>query len=339
VPAFETDLIIAGARPAADVAAELSEFISQAKRSLEVAIYDFQASQGASASVATALEAAASRGVAVRVAFNVERPRHVHPPPPKSTPQEIDGLSVPTRGVHSQGGLMHHKFVVRDRATVWTGSLNWTDDAFSLEENVIMRVESEPVAAAFVHDFEQLWSGHALERSGGTGPQAHADRVLVQPYFGPHGPSLAHLTAWRLGRAGRRIRVLSPVVTAGPILGTLAEFAGRQAFDFGGAYDRTQMHEVQTQWQAVPANHWKIEAWGVIAARLSGKPSTPYQEGSTHDYMHAKAIVIDSEVLAGSYNFSRGGEENAENMLRITDQWQADAFAAFADQVQQRYAG
>ncbi len=201
-----------------------------------------------------------------------------------------------------------------------------------------MRVESEPVAAAFLHDFEQLWSGHELERSGGTGAQVRVDGIAVQPYFGPHGPSLAHVTAWRLGRARRRIRVLSPVITAGPILGTLAEFAGNSSFDFAGAYDRTQMQEVQSQWRTVPANNWKIEAWQVIAARMSGKVSTPYREGSVHDYMHAKAIVIDSEVLAGSYNFSRGGEENAENLLRIGDQWQAEEFATFADEVAQRYA-
>jgi phosphatidylserine/phosphatidylglycerophosphate/cardiolipin synthase-like enzyme len=199
-------------------------------------------------------------------------------------------------------------------------------------------VQSEPIAAAFLHDFEQLWSGHELERSGGAGAEVRVDSTSIQPYFGPHGPSLAHLTAWRLGRARRRIRVLSPVFTAGSILGTLAEFAGRASFDLGGAYDHTQMQEVQSQWRTVPANHWKIEAWRVISARLSGKVSTPYYEGSVHDYMHAKAIVIDSEVLAGSYNFSRGGEENAENLLRIDGQWQADAFAAYADQVAQRYA-
>ena len=338
MPAFEADLIMAGTRSASDVAAELSSFIDQARTSLEIAIYDFQASAGSTASVATALQRAAARGVAVRVVFNVTRPRRAHPPPPKSSPQEIEGLSVPSRGAHSEDGLMHHKFVVRDRTTVWTGSLNWTDDAFALEENVVMRVESAPIAGAFLRDFEQLWGGHLLEHSGGTDRPAKVDGLTVQPYFGPHGPSLAHLAAWRLGTARRRIRVLSPVITSGPILGTLAEFAGREAFDFGGAYDRTQMHEVQTQWRAVPANHWKIEAWSVIGPRLSGKPSTPYEEGSVHDYMHAKAIVVDSEVVAGSYNFSRGGEENAENVLRIDDQWQADAFAAFADRIQRRYA-
>ena len=56
------------------------------------------------------------------------------------------------------------------------------------------------------------------------------------------------------------------------------------------------------QWRAVPRNLWKVVAWQAIAPRLSGKVSTPYRPGSVHDYMHAKFVVADDEVLVGSYN-------------------------------------
>jgi phosphatidylserine/phosphatidylglycerophosphate/cardiolipin synthase-like enzyme len=339
VTALDTELLESGSRTPADVAAELSAFIARAERSLEVAIYDFQAAHGASAAVGQALEGAATRGAQVRVVFNEERRSHPEgPPPPRCSPEEIDGLEVPTRAVRGEGSLMHHKYVVRDGQSVWTGSMNWTDDAFGLEENVIVRLDSPEVAAAYRHDFEQLWTGGVVEKSGGAGPQVKLDGVLVQPFFSPRGPSLAHLAATRLGQARHRIRVLSPVITSGPILGTLAEFAGRAAFDFVGAYDMTQMEQVQAQWADVPANRWKIEAWKVIASRLSGKRSTPYSEESVHDYMHAKALVADGEILVGSYNFSRGGEENAENMLHIVDGGRAEAVAAFAEKIAERYA-
>ena len=133
--------------------------------------------------------------------------------------------------------------------------------------------------------------------------------------------------------------MLSPVLTSGAILGTLAEFAGRASFDLVGAYDWTQMGQVQQQWAEVPANHWKIEAWKAIAPRLSGKRSTPYTPESRHDYMHAKAMVADGEVLVGSYNFSRGGEENAENLLHIVDGGRAaQQVAMFAERIAARYA-
>ncbi len=54
--------------------------------------------------------------------------------------------------------------------------------------------------------------------------------------------------------------------------------------------------------------------------------------------MHAKALVADGEILVGSYNFSRGGEENAENMLHIVDGGRAQALAAFAEKIAERYA-
>ena len=338
--ALEVELLGAGDRTPAALAEELSTFVAAAKRSLDVAIYDFQAAHGASAAVGHALEAAATRGVAVRVVFNRDRPPHPPdaPPPPNCSPEEIDGLSVPTRAIRGEGSLMHHKYVVRDAQTVWTGSMNWTDDAFGLEENAIVRLDSAEVAAAYRRDFEQLWSGGTVERSGGSGPQVTVGGALVQPYFAPRGPSLAHVAATRLGHARHRIRVLSPVLTSGAILGTLAEFAGRASFDLVGAYDWTQMEQVQQQWAEVPANHWKIEAWKAIAPRLSGKRSTPYTPESRHDYMHAKAMVADGEVLVGSYNFSRGGEENAENLLHIVDGGRAQQVAMFAERVAARYA-
>src|SRR6266567_283456 len=244
---LQAEFVMAGSRTAADVAAELSRFIGAAERSLDVAIYDFEAKDGASAAVGEALELAAGRGVAVRVAFNQERQhRPSAPRPPKCDPAVIDGLDVPTRGVHGDGTLMHHKYVVRDGASVWTGSMNWTDDAFGLEENVLLRLDSPEIATAYANDFRQLWDGGTVERSGLEGPEVSlAGGVTVRPTFSPRGPSLAHLCASVLGTARHRIRVLSPVITSGVVLGTLAEFAARESFDLVGAYDLTQMEEVR----------------------------------------------------------------------------------------------
>ena len=338
--AFEVDFLTDGGQTAETVSAALVAFIASATRTLDVAIYDFHAREGASAHVADALEAAAARGVAVRVAFNVDRPRRPSAPRPmEANPDEIDGLEVPTRGVRDENALMHHKFVVRDGEAVWTGSTNWTDDAFSREENAVIRVTSPSIAGDYTRDFEKLWSHRRVDPSGGAGTVTTLDGgVTVRPYFSPKGPSLAHLVAERLGAARRRIRILSPVITSGAILGTLAEFTGRASFDVAGAYDATQMEEVMSAWRSVPANHWKIGVWQAIAPRLSGKRSTPYAEGAVHDYMHAKSIVADDEVLTGSFNCSRNGESNAENVLHITAEPIAERFAAFSDAIAARYA-
>jgi phosphatidylserine/phosphatidylglycerophosphate/cardiolipin synthase-like enzyme len=53
--------------------------------------------------------------------------------------------------------------------------------------------------------------------------------------------------------------------------------------------------------------------------------------------MHAKVTVADDTVFVGSFNLSRSGEENAENVLEIRDAALADQAATFIDGVRARY--
>jgi phosphatidylserine/phosphatidylglycerophosphate/cardiolipin synthase-like enzyme len=329
-----------GGQTAEDVAARVIAFVDDAKQSLDVAIYDFEARSGASAKIGDALERASSRGVAVRVVFNFEPcDNPADSRPMKGEPALIDGLEVPTRGVSEQGELMHHKYIVRDGISVWTGSMNWTDDAFTREENVMLDAASADLAAVFARNFDRLWTKGKIEGTGASGPEVRLSHgVVVRPYFSPHPPFLSQVTTQRIVEANRRIRIVSPVITSGAVIGTLCEHIVRRKLDVGGAYDHTQMEEVQRTWAGVPHNRWKIDAWKVVAPYLSGKISTPYSPTAVHDYMHAKFVVVDDEVIAGSYNLSKHGEINAENVLHIVSEWHAVRFTEFADRVQARYA-
>ena len=53
--------------------------------------------------------------------------------------------------------------------------------------------------------------------------------------------------------------------------------------------------------------------------------------------MHAKVTIADDVVFAGSFNLSRSGETNAENVLEIADPRLADQLAAYIDAVRARY--
>jgi phosphatidylserine/phosphatidylglycerophosphate/cardiolipin synthase-like enzyme len=63
VSSFDVDFLTDGGQTAETVSAALVAFIAAAMRTLDVAIYDFHAREGASARIADALEAAAARGV------------------------------------------------------------------------------------------------------------------------------------------------------------------------------------------------------------------------------------------------------------------------------------
>jgi phosphatidylserine/phosphatidylglycerophosphate/cardiolipin synthase-like enzyme len=74
-----------------------------------------------------------------------------------------------------------------------------------------------------------------------------------------------------------------------------------------------------------------------MAGEFSGKPSTPYGAGTVHDFMHAKVTVADDVVFVGSFNLSRSGEQNAENVLELHDAKLADDLSAYVDEVRHRY--
>ena len=280
--------------------------------------------------------------MAVRLAFNEDhrKPAPV-PPPPEGDPSTIDELDVPTRGMPGVPDLMHHKYVVRDGASVWSGSTNWTQDSWSRQENVVVTVDSPELAGRFLEDFEQLWETRSVERSGkvDTDPVV-VDGHEVRAWFSPkRGEKLAHRIAKAIGSANERVRIASPVITSGPILGTLAEVVSDGKVDVAGIVDVTQIEEVLRQWEANGNAAWKTPALQAALTRapFSGKRSTPYAPGSVHDYMHAKVTVADDTVFVGSFNLSHSGELNAENVLEIADGELAARMAAFVDELRGRY--
>jgi phosphatidylserine/phosphatidylglycerophosphate/cardiolipin synthase-like enzyme len=330
-----------GQRPA-DVARGIAAFLSRAKTSLHIALYDVRFETDAGALVLAALLAAVQRGVSVRLLYNVDHPGPIPvPPPPETTPSAIEALPIETRGVAGIPDLMHHKFVVRDGQAVLSGSTNWTDDSWSRQENVIVTVESHGVAYAFALDFDQLWDTGVVERSGKVDPRPEdVGSARVRAWFCPeHGEALSHRVAKAIGKARERVRIASPVLTSGPILGTLVEVVNEGRCDVAGVIDDTQVDQVFGQWRTNGVSEWKIPLLKRVleGAPFSGKSSIPWTPTSVHDFMHAKAVVADDTAFVGSFNFSRSGERNAENILEIRDEAVADRVAAFVDEVRARY--
>ena len=331
-----------GQRPA-DVARGIAGFLSQARTSLDLALYDVRFETGAGALVLAALLAAVQRGVAVRLLYNVAHPGPIPvPPPPETAPEAIEALPVETRGIAGIPDLMHHKFVVRDGAAVWGGSTNWTDDSWSRQENVIVTVESPEIAYAYPLAFEQLWNRGDVAGTGDVDPRpADVDGAHVRAWFTPeHGEALSHRIAKHLGKARTRIRIASPVLTSGPILATLVEIVKERRCDLAGVVDDTQVDQVFQQWRTNGVSAWKIPLLQSVleGAPWSGKESIPWTPESVHNFMHAKIVVADDTVFVGSFNLSRSGERNAENVFEIRDGGIADRLAAFVDEIRGRYS-
>ena len=84
---------------------------------------------------------------------------------------------------------------------------------------------------------------------------------------------------------------------------------------------------------------WKVPILGSVLghADFRGKPSTRYSPETPHDFMHAKVTVADDWIFAGSFNLSRSGERNAENVLELQHAELADRLAGYIDEVRDRY--
>lgn len=339
-----------GGQQPQQIADELASFLADARDSLEIAIYDCALHGQLAQAVAGALNDCVRRGVAVRLAYYAgpHPARGVLPPP--QPPQSFLGLvQVETKPISGYQALMHHKYVVRDAgsdaATVWTGSTNWTADAWSREENVIIQLPSQELAALYRQDFEEMWTKGSLnntgKRDGGSASlQYNGETVSTRVWFAPGlGVDMAHAVARAVAMARKRIVLATPVLTIGSILGALNDAIAHSTAPVRGIYDRTQMDQVESQWRVDPHASWKAPAFEHIvqAANLAGKHSTPYAPGAVHDYMHAKIVVTDDTVFAGSYNFSHSGEENAENVVAFQNAALADLFAGFIDRISARY--
>jgi phosphatidylserine/phosphatidylglycerophosphate/cardiolipin synthase-like enzyme len=331
-----------GGQEATDVAREVADFLGGATLSLDLAQYDFHLAPETAAMVGGAITDAAGRGVAVRFLYNVDHRNPIAvPPPPEPDALLIGSLGVPARAIAGVPDLMHHKYVVRDGRDVWTGSMNWTDDSWSRQENVVVTASSPELAARYSEDFEQLWQTGAVERSGfvDTTPVPVGGRE-VRTWFTPgHGEGLSHRIGKAIAKARRRVRIASPVITAAPILAALSQTISEGRVDVAGVVDGPQINGVIYQWGVNGNLSWKLPLLQrVMAAPFSAKPSTPWEpDGGVHDFMHAKLTVADDTLFAGSFNLSRSGELNAENVLEVTDAELAERLAAFVDEVRGLY--
>jgi phosphatidylserine/phosphatidylglycerophosphate/cardiolipin synthase-like enzyme len=340
-----------GEQTADSVMARLTAFIRAAKQSIDIAVYDMRFSEALRAELVAALRERANAGVQIRVCFDGDKP--IEPnvaagqdPAPAGASAFVQSLGYPWRRIAGMK-LMHSKFIICDRQSVWTGSTNMTDDAFTLMENNIVTIDSPALTAYYARDFEQLWERENFENTGKIhtevvpltfGEHSATARVMFSPGC---GLEIDSEIARRVRAAQRRVRICSLLINSGTLIGELLNLlrAGRVPVD--GVYDRTQMAEVYTQWQEVPSNHWKIPALQEIVtlAHLAGKNSTPYSPTSRHDFMHNKVLVIDDTVITGSYNFSRSAQFNAENILFIESAPLVETYSRYIDHLKSKYAG
>src|ERR1700712_3881523 len=335
----------------ADTAQLLTEFVAAATASLDIAIYDFRLADELGSPVVKALVDAAGRGVAVRIGYDLGKPADATAgdfaaleadPAPEGTAQWVTehfgGTAVQIKGIAAAPQLMHSKYVVRDAATadaaVWTGSVNFTDDAWTLQENNILLAESSELAAAYTRDFDDMWTAGRIK---GTGAGDHGTVSIgefgVTWDFAPgDGKAIDAALVSLVKGAKDRIVIAAMVLTSHPLLAALAA-AASSGISLSGIYDAGQMDPIVRTWKTIPTDSPVVKDWETVSALLARKHSAPYTPTSTHDFMHNKVLICDDTVVTGSYNFSANAHRNAENQVRITDPALAGQYVDYVDAI------
>ena len=342
------------------MAGRLARFVGRARRSVHIAIYDFRLDAPELAGpVVTALREAADRGVQVRIAYDRGKPV-LHQsteafaaagadPAPVGTDAwlraHFAGSAVELRPIGAPSGkLMHDKYVVRDAhtpaAAVWTGSANFTDAAWSRQENNVLEIASPGLAAAYEIDFSELWqSGDIVSTGVDDQGTVRVGDARVRYAFGPgEGASIDGGLATLVHGARRDVAVASMVLTSHTILGALIDALDR-GVRVWGIYDRGQMDPIVKQWEQSQHGAASAAAFRAVASHLVGKRSAPYTPDGPHDFMHDKLLVVDGRFVAtGSHNLSRNATGNAENSLVLRSERVASAFRQHVREVVAAYA-
>ena len=251
----------------------------------------------------------------------------------------IDDTEDGSRG----SGLMHHKFLVVDRALVITGSANFTSSGMHGDAGVSrsrgnvnhqLSIQSAELAELFREEFERMWGdgpgGQRNSRFGrgknNRGVQSvEANGVQIKVLFSPHSDQLPghglDLIGDQLTAAQRSIDMALFVFSDQSLTNILAE---RQKAGVGirlladpGFAGRSFSEVLDLLGLELPDRFCKLEAG-------NNPLKTPLQSVGTPklahgDKLHHKFAVIDNNtVITGSFNWSpAAAHTNDETLLVI----------------------
>jgi phosphatidylserine/phosphatidylglycerophosphate/cardiolipin synthase-like enzyme len=343
-----------------EVAARIARFIGEARTTLDIAIYDFRLRDDAAKIIADTLRAQARKGVVIRIAYDhatdpggdgvpATSPGHLEadqkPPGTDSFVRSFADVAQ-VKGIAGYRVLMHNKYIVRDadtaEAAVFTGSSNYTNDSWGLQENNLLCLRSQQLALYYARDFGDLWSRGAIVDSTGahdTGT-VHVNDVPVTIAFTPgESPAVVKEIVGAITAARHRLYVASVVLSSGPILAALSEGIDRD-LPLAGLYDGPQMDQVERQWKAAHVGADKGNTWEKVANRLVRKNSIPYDRykpNQPHNFMHNKLVIADNIVVTGSFNLSNHAMGNAENVLLIQSEELAKKYEEYIQRLMAAY--
>lgn len=135
-----------------DLSSAVITEVDAAASTVDLAIYTFT-----DTNIQNALIDAAGRGVAVRVVADETQSTTISEQAGVLTNLREGGVEARV-GQGFNGGILHHKFLVVDSATVLTGSFNYTRSANEANDENLVVLSDANLAGAYEDAFEDVWA-------------------------------------------------------------------------------------------------------------------------------------------------------------------------------------
>lgn len=300
---FTSPRFPAGAATGNGLDERLVALMNRARRTLDVAIYEFNLRN-----VAEAMARAEDRGVRVRMVTDSDTLAD-RDTATQGALDVVRGAGIPIVA-DGRRGLMHNKFIVVDGEWVETGSANYTDrEAYRNNNNAIV-VQSRALAENYTAEFEKMFAGQfgGAKARGVPHPVLTVGGSRVENYFSPEDRAGSQVARW-MSAARQRIHFLAFSFTL-DALGDAALQRSQAGVEVGGVFESSEVGNNFSEYR-------RLKEAG-LDVLLDGNPWN----------LHHKVIVIDDRVtIFGSFNFSSSADrENDENMLIVDDVGLARAF-------------
>lgn len=295
-----------------DIVAALTSYIRQAQNTIDVAGFEVD-----NKVITQALVDAQKRGVQVRLVTETDYLG-------ESGVTALKAVNVPVVDDGRDGALMHDKFMIFDRKSVWTGSMNFTENCAYRNNNNGLWIDDTRLAENYTTKFTWMFELHKF----GGAPSKSAriphpvmtlrDGTVCENYFSTHD-HVAQRVIEKIDPARTRIHFLAFSFTHDGIAKAMLARASAGA-EVQGVFEKSQVAGGHSEYERFRA------ARGNVYACLDANPRN----------MHHKVIVIDDDtVVTGSFNFSASADKsNDENVVILRS---AEIARRFEEEFQRVY--
>jgi phosphatidylserine/phosphatidylglycerophosphate/cardiolipin synthase-like enzyme len=289
------------------IPAELIMLIDSAERSIHIAAFEFNLTP-----VAEALIAAHERGVEVQWMTDDEHGIDADEEEDHGQFAMLEDAGIEIKD-DERSALMHNKFIIFDRQTVWTGSTNITQNGNFRNNNNVIVIRSIRVAEMFEREFSEMWD------EGSHGPKSPSTVELqsatingtpVQVLFAADDEVVSHLLPWIMN-AKSSIKFMAFSFTHDD-LGAAMLSQAEAGVNVAGIFETRGS---ETEYSEMPGLYC-----AGVPVRQDGNPGA----------LHHKVIILDDEVvITGSLNFSENADDsNDENVVVIINKEIAGLYLA-----------